>query len=156
MKLEQFYIKKEKVFYEAFGYDREQKCYVNVDPRMIIKTLKSPSVGLIAMQDRPRRHVQKEVHKRGDITTCAIKDTFVRTCLFDFCSYYIIPFLRESDPGIKHQVLSGLLAVLYCPEALKYRLANFVMSYLIQADHKTRLMEDVSAVGRNTAQLSNT
>ncbi|KAJ3658941.1 hypothetical protein Zmor_010653 [Zophobas morio] len=35
------------------------------------------------------------------------------------------------------------LAVLYCPRALKYRLANFVMSYLIQTDRKTRLMDDI-------------
>ncbi|EFA01814.1 hypothetical protein TcasGA2_TC007416 [Tribolium castaneum] len=29
------------------------------------------------------------------------------------------------------------------PGALKYRLANFVMSYLIQTDRKTRLMDDI-------------
>jgi hypothetical protein len=44
---------------------------------------------------------------------------------------------RRKSPG------TNSLAVLYCLGALKYRLANFVMSYLIQTDRKTRLMDDI-------------
>lgn len=40
-------------------------------------------------------------------------------------------------------MLVETLSSFVLPQVVKYRLANFVMSYLIQSDHKTGLMDDI-------------
>ncbi|KAH0820045.1 hypothetical protein GEV33_002746 [Tenebrio molitor] len=77
-----FYIKKEKVFYEAFGSGRKQKCYINGEPEDDYKNIKiqavaGPTVSLLCKTDLLASHKRK-LTKGGHNDMRSIKDTFVR------------------------------------------------------------------------------